>query len=132
MMEQESGPILIVDDDALPTQFIEVILNDAGYKTVSTTDPSRVLGMIMGLQPRLVLLDMVLPNTDGFAVLEQIQEAVQVPVIMLTAQDKSASAVRAIKLGAADYLTKPVDPSRLLAAVELVFKTHCRQVNSTL
>ena len=118
----ERARILAVDDDAHILRYLQRSLADAGYQPTVTTDPSEVVGLIEAEQPDLVLLDLVLPGVSGFDLLQRIREFSGVPVIFLTASDEREDTVRALKMGADDYITKPFAPSELLARIEVALR----------
>ncbi|MEE9198827.1 MAG: ATP-binding protein, partial [Dehalococcoidia bacterium] len=118
----ERTRILVVDDEPQVLRFLRRSLDEAGYQPIVTNDPSQVTRLMEVEEPDLVLLDLVLPGTNGFDLLQRIREFTGVPVIILTAQDESEDAVRALKLGADDYMTKPFSPSELLARIEAVLR----------
>ncbi len=110
--------VLAVDDEPQVLRYIQNTLQRAGYKPFITVDPSEVLGLIELEQPQLVLLDLMFPGASGFDLLQRIREISGVPVICVTAKDDEEHTVRALKLGADDYITKPFSPPELLARVE--------------
>ncbi len=117
-MGDSQNPVLVVDDDRLTSRYVEMLLNQSGYRSVVTHEPGQVLPLIDRHNPCLVLLDINMPGADGLKILEQIRERYSTPVVMLTGVDKSDWAVRALRLGASDYVTKPIEDRRLLAAVK--------------
>jgi DNA-binding response OmpR family regulator len=82
-----------------------------------TSDPSQIAKLVEQEEPDLVLLDLMLPGTSGFELLQRVREFSGVPVIFVTASDEEADTVRALKMGADDYITKPFSPSELLARI---------------
>jgi serine/threonine protein kinase len=109
--------ILVVDDDVWSSRLIAALLEKAGYDVLCASDPRRCLPLVDSLKPALVILDQNMPGQDGLSVLEELRRVSAVPVVMLTAHDRSDLAVRALRLGAFDYLTKPVDEDRLARVV---------------
>ncbi|MFZ6845270.1 response regulator [Undibacterium sp. RuTC16W] len=106
--------ILIVDDEIDNVQLLEKILTREGFNNiVSTTDPTRTLDLVIAFDPDLVLLDLMMPEFDGYAVLEQLARCTPKndfrPVMVLTADAMSEAKHRALALGAKDFLTKPFD-----------------------
>ena len=118
----ERTRILAVDDEPQILRYLKRSLDEAGYQPIVTSDPSRVAELVELEEPDLILLDLMLPGTDGFALLRRIREFSGVPVIFLTASDKEEDTVRALKMGADDYITKPFSPSELLARIEAVLR----------
>jgi DNA-binding NtrC family response regulator len=100
--------ILLVDDDALIVTTLSRVLKKEGYDVRTESTPNNVLSLVRSWSPSLVMLDIGLPNRSGIDVLGDIvQTGLKTQVVMLTADDTAETAVRAMKLGAADYLTKP-------------------------
>ena len=108
----------MVDDDLQTLRYLRRTLDDAGYQPVVTSDPSQVITLVETEEPDLVLLDVMLPGTSGFDLLQHIREVSGVPVIFLTASNQDDHVVRGLKMGADDYMTKPFSPSELLARIE--------------
>ncbi len=114
----ERTRILAVDDEHQVLRLLQRSLDEAGYQPIVTSDPSQVTKIVEKEEPDLVLLDLMLPGVSGFDLLRQIREFSGVPVIFLTASDHSEDTVRALKMGADDYITKPFSVSELLARIE--------------
>ena len=108
--------VLIVDDEPLNVDYIEQRLEDFGYQIITASDGQEALNKIKREQPDLILLDLMMPVLDGFAVLKEIKAdnyLRDIPVIIVSAVDDSKSIVKGIKQGADDYITKPIDAERL-------------------
>jgi len=114
----EKTRVLVVDDEARILRAVEHILTEAGYHAITTSDPAQVIALIEQEEPDLVLTDLRLPGISGFDLLQRIREFSGVPVIFLTASDSSENLVRALAMGADDYITKPFSSSELLARIE--------------
>ena len=114
--------VLAVDDELPVLRYLQHSLEEAGYQCIVTSDPSQVTKFVEMEQPDLVLLDLRLPGISGFDLLARIREFSSAPVIFLTASDSSEDTVRALKLGADDYVTKPFAPSELLARIEAALR----------
>jgi two-component system alkaline phosphatase synthesis response regulator PhoP/two-component system response regulator VicR len=117
--------ILACDDEAGILQLIRVNLERAGYEVVTATDGRDALGKIRTERPDLVILDVMMPYTDGFGVLQQIRASAQtreLPVLLLTARSSDADTLRAWQEGADCYLTKPFNPLELLTFVGRIFE----------
>jgi len=116
--------ILIVDDEKNIRLQLAGLLGDEGYKTVSAADAEAGLEKLREDSPDLVLLDMMLPGMTGLEALEKIRAAGDdLPVILMSGQATVETAVKATKLGAFDYLEKPLDPERLLVTVRNALET---------
>ena len=114
--------VLAVDDEPQLLRFLRSILSEAGYTSFGTGDPTEVLQMLEGEDPDIVLLDLVMPGLTGFDVLRRIREVSEVPVIFLSAHDRNEEVVRALSLGADDYIVKPFSPPELLARIEAALR----------
>lgn len=115
--------VLVVDDEEPIAQLLAVVLRDAGFTVRTALDPTEALALATGARPELVLLDVMMPGDDGFAVQRRlVEEGVDVPVIFLTAVDAVADKVRALTGGAYDYVTKPFDVDELVARVRAVLR----------
>lgn len=108
--------ILVVDDDKLVTDLLEKLLKSEGYQVATTNDSSKALELAKAENPDLVLLDLMMPQPDGFRVcriLREVSEFKKLPIIIVTALDDSDSRAVAFGAGANDYLTKPFHPDEL-------------------
>ena len=112
--------ILIVDDEPYNVDFLEQELDDLGYDTVSAFDGGQALAQVRAQAPDLVLLDIMMPVMDGFAVLERLKSDTttrDIPVVIISAVNDLSSIVKGIQLGADDYLPKPFEPVILQARI---------------
>jgi len=117
--------ILLIDDSSVNNFLLESILEDEGYEILSTNNAAEGLRMVKSERPDLVLLDIMMPEMDGFTVLENIRadESVKdILVIMVTADLSYSSKKKAIEGGADDYIHKPVDINDVVAKVNSMLK----------
>ena len=114
--------ILAVDDEPQVLRLVRNTLSDAGYTPIVTGDPDEVLHLIEQEKPHLVLLDMVLPGTDGIELMKPISEMTDAPVIFLTGRGGDQIVERAFGAGADDYIVKPFSPTELAARIEAVLR----------
>lgn len=114
--------ILVVDDEARMVRFIQLNLEHDGFQVISAYNGREALEQVRSQLPNLVLLDVMMPDLDGFEVLMQIREQSTVPVIMLTAKGEEDDRVRGLELGADDYITKPFSPRELVSRVRAVLR----------
>ncbi len=119
---QEKTRILVVDDDPRTLRYLRDALNGAGYAPVVTGDAEEVASLVARHRPGLVLLDLLLPGTDGIALMEQVPELSDLPVIFISAYGRDETIVRALDAGAADYIVKPFSPSELTARVRAALR----------
>jgi DNA-binding response OmpR family regulator len=117
-----STSILVVDDSPTERAIIESRLEHAGYRVFSADSGSTALRTLYSSRPDLVVLDVMMPDFDGWKTLELIRHASDVPVIMLTAQTGDIERVRGLRSGADDYLCKPFNPAELMARIEAVLR----------
>ena len=114
--------ILVVDDDPRMLRYLRDALAGAGYAPVVTGDAEEVPSLVARHRPRLVLLDLLLPGTDGIALMERVPELSDLPVIFISAYGRDETIVRALDAGAADYIVKPFSPSELTARVRAALR----------
>lgn len=119
---KERTRILAVDDDPRALRYIRHSLSHAGYEPVVTADPQDVPRLLKEVKPHLVILDMMLPGTDGITVMQDIQRNAYVPVIFLSAYGQEENITRALDKGALDYLVKPFSPSELAARIRAALR----------
>lgn len=114
--------ILIVDDEERMVRFIRLNLEHDGFQVFEAFNGKQAIDKIRSNLPDLVLLDVMMPDIDGFEVLEMIRESSTVPVIMLTAKGEEEDRVHGLELGADDYITKPFSPRELVSRVRAVLR----------
>ena len=120
--DQEPMRILVVDDDPQMLRYARQALADAGYAPIVTGDPEEVADLVRLHRPGLVVLDLLLPGTDGIALMESVPELTDLPVIFISAYGRDETIVRALDAGAADYIVKPFSPSELTARVRAALR----------
>jgi DNA-binding response OmpR family regulator len=114
--------ILVVDDEERMVRFIRLNLEHDGFQVIEAYKGGVVLDLIRTQLPDLVLLDVMLPDIEGFELLRLIREVNTVPVIMLTAKGEEEDRVRGLEMGADDYITKPFSPRELVSRVRAVLR----------
>mgnify|MGYP006277887805 FL=1 len=114
--------ILVVDDEKRMVRFIQLNLEQDGFQVVTAYNGEEALDQVRTQLPDLVLLDIMMPDIDGFQVLKKIREVSTVPVIMLTAKGEEDDRVRGLELGADDYITKPFSPRELVSRIKAVLR----------
>jgi two-component system KDP operon response regulator KdpE len=114
--------ILVVDDEERMVRFIRLNLEHDGFQVVEAFNGTQALDKVRSSLPDLVLLDIMMPDINGFEVLKIIREVSSVPVIMLTAKGEEDDRVRGLELGADDYITKPFSPRELVSRVRAVLR----------
>ncbi len=114
--------ILVVDDEERMARFIRLNLEHDGFQVIECYKGMQAVGLLRDKMPDVVLLDVMLPDVDGFEVLQLIREVSSVPVIMLTAKGEEEDRVKGLELGADDYVTKPFSPKELVSRVRAVLR----------
>jgi two-component system KDP operon response regulator KdpE len=122
MVSTENKLILIVDDEPRMIKFIRLNLDLEGYRVSEASNGLEALDKVRQELPDLVLLDVMMPEMDGFETLERIREISNVPVIMLTVKAEEEDKVRGLELGADDYVTKPFSPRELSSRIKAVLR----------
>ena len=114
--------ILCVDDDPHTLRYVRDALTKAGYRPVVTGDPEEVSRLMVEEAPRLILLDLMLPGSDGMELMKEIREVSDVPVIFLSVNGQEDVVARAFDMGAADYVVKPFSPTELAARIRATLR----------
>jgi len=118
----ENKKILVVDDEERMLRFIRLNLEHDGFMVTEALRGHEALDKMRTEMPDLILLDIMLPDIDGFEVLKMIREISNIPVIMLTAKGEEDDRVKGLELGADDYVTKPFSPRELVSRVKAVLR----------
>jgi DNA-binding response OmpR family regulator len=118
----ERGTILVVDDEPNIADLVELYLRRDGFRVVKAAAGEDVLAAVGTHRPRLVVLDVGLPDIDGLEVCRRLRQTSAIPVIFLTARDTEIDRVLGLELGADDYVTKPFSPPELVARVKAVLR----------
>ncbi len=114
--------LLLVDDEKNIIELERLYFEKEGYKIETATDGRAALDKFRSLKPAAVILDLMLPEIDGWEVCRRIRKESDVPILMLTARDQDIDKIVGLELGADDYLTKPFNPRELVARVKAIFR----------
>lgn len=118
----ERGTIVVVDDEANIADLVDLYLARDGYRVLKAPTGEAGLEAVRTHSPRLVVLDVGLPDIDGLEVCRRLRQTSNIPVIFLTARDGEVDRVLGLELGGDDYLTKPFSPAELVARVKAVLR----------
>ncbi len=123
-MSEKTTPktILVVDDEPHIVELIKLYLGNEGFSVESANSGRLALSKFAEVQPSLIVLDLMLPELDGWEVCRQIRRESQVPIIMLTARSEDIDKIIGLEIGADDYLTKPFNPRELVARVKAILR----------
>ncbi len=121
--------LLVVDDELMIREVVKEYAEVAGYKCDEASDGLIALGMIEEKDYDLVLLDIMMPNMDGFMTLKKIKEKNDIPVIMLSARQEENDKLFSFEGGVDDYVTKPFSPKELMARIKAVLDRYKKNVN---
>ena len=121
-MTAATSRILVVDDEAHIVELARLYLAREGFEVEGVGDGAQALTRFGQLKPDLVVLDIMLPGTDGLTICKEIRKQSQVPIIMLTAKDEVTDKVVGLEVGADDYLTKPFHPQELVARAKALLR----------
>ncbi|GAB6138472.1 response regulator transcription factor [Halanaerobaculum tunisiense] len=114
--------ILVVDDDQNICKLINIYLQREDYQVITATDGQMALDKYYECNPQLVVLDIMLPELDGWQVCKKIREDSNVPILMLTAKGEKQEKIKGLEIGADDYVTKPFEPEELVARVKVILR----------
>ena len=121
-----SSKILVLDDEKEIADVIALYLRNDGYEVETAYSGREALGLIEKGEPDLALLDVMLPDIDGFRILQKIREKYRFPVIMLTAKTEYTDKIAGLTLGADDYIAKPFNPLELVARVKAQLRRYTK------
>ena len=117
-------PILVVDDDPQTLRYVRDALAAADYSPIVTGDHRELSRIIRTEKPRLVLLDLMLPGSDGIELMKSVPELADLPVIFISGYGRDETIARALESGAADYIVKPFSPTELTARIRAALRSH--------
>lgn len=114
--------VLVVDDEPRIIRFVRINLEMEGFRVIEASNGVEAVDLVREKMPDIALLDVMMPEMDGFETLRTIREISSVPVIMLTVRSSEEDKVRGLDLGADDYVTKPFSPRELVSRVRAVLR----------
>jgi DNA-binding response OmpR family regulator len=121
-MPSQKSTVLVVDDEKRLLLMMQDMLTLEGYRVIKATDGENALDVLARENPDLILLDVMMPGMDGYAVCRRIREFSQVPIIMVTAKDNNEEIIEGLECGADDYVPKPFSREELSARVKAVLR----------
>ncbi len=119
---RQPTPVLVVDDDPQTLRYVRDILADSGYSALVTAEHRDISKIIEAEKPKLVLLDLMLPETDGIELMQTIPELAILPVIFISGYGRDETIARALEAGAEDYIVKPFSPTELTARIGAILR----------
>lgn len=114
--------VLVIDDDEKLNSLLKEYLSQFAFHVTTVTHPENGLKRVKCYPPDIIILDIMLPEMDGFEVCRQIRKISRVPIIMLTARDEMADRIVGLEMGADDYLPKPFEPRELIARIQAILR----------
>ena len=121
---RQKARVLVVDDDPQTLRYVRGALEGAGYMPLVTGDAREIADLIRKEDPHLVLLDLLLPETDGIDLMQRVPELSDLPVIFISGYRRDETIARALEVGAADYIVKPFSPTELVARVQAALRSR--------
>lgn len=116
--------LLVVDDDPHILELVKLFLAREGFEVIEASDGIEALRLLEIEQVNMVILDVMMPNMDGWALCKELRETTELPVLMLTAKGETTQKLKGFELGADDYLVKPFEPLELIARVKALLKRY--------
>lgn len=116
------GPILIVEDNKKTADLVALYLEREGFETIKTDDGKQALELARQHNPVFAILDLMLPNADGWEICQELRRSCDVPILILTARQEEADRILGLTLGADDYVIKPFSPGELVARVKAILR----------
>ncbi|MCK1995077.1 response regulator transcription factor [Peribacillus muralis] len=124
--------ILIVDDDAHIRELIQLLLRKEGFDLYVAPDGLEALSVMEKVKINLAIIDIMMPNMDGWQLCKELREFSDIPILMLTAKGETAQKVKGFELGADDYLVKPFEPIELVLRIKALLKRYKITTSQTL
>lgn len=118
------APILIVDDDPYIRELVRVFMLNEGFDVVEASDGAEALKLLETVQVDMVIMDIMMPNMDGWELCKELREHYDIPLLMLTAKGETSQKVKGFELGTDDYLVKPFEPVELAMRVKALLKRY--------
>jgi two-component system KDP operon response regulator KdpE len=122
LIDPQSITVLVVDDEPRLVDVVRMNLEMGGYRVLEAFDGAEALEKLKQDLPDLVVLDVMMPEMDGFETLRRIREVSNLPVIMLTVRNEPADRIKGLEIGADDYLSKPFDPRELQSRIKALLR----------
>ena len=119
-----NAKILIADDDRNIVELLRLYIEKEGYTTIIAYDGKQAISSFKNDNPDLVVLDVMMPEADGWQVCKEIRKTSEIPIIMLTAKGETFDKVLGLELGADDYMVKPFDTKELIARIKAVLRRY--------
>lgn len=128
---KEMAKILIVDDDAHIRELLHLLLSNEGFDIYEAVDGIDALKQLERIQVDLVVLDIMMPNMDGWELCQEIRAFYDMPILMLTAKRETSEKLKGFAMGTDDYLAKPFEPLELIARVKALLKRYQISISQT-
>jgi len=122
ILERHELHLLVVDDDDRIRDLLKKYLGQQGYRVSTAANAADARRLMQTLAFDLIVLDVMMPGEDGFALTESLRKSGEIPIILLTARGETEDRIQGLKLGADDYLGKPFDPAELVLRIEGIFR----------
>lgn len=122
ILKMTNNKVLIVDDDEHIAELIKIYFEKDGFTTVTANNGKKAVELFKSEAPAIVILDVMMPEMDGWQVCREIRRVSNIPIIMLTAKGETFDKVLGLELGADDYMVKPFEPKELIARVKAVLR----------
>jgi len=124
--------ILIVDDDAHIRELVRVFLRGEGFEVLEAADGLEALSQLDSVKADLAVIDVMMPNMDGWELCQELKAAFDIPVLMLTAKGETSQKLKGFQIGTDDYLVKPFEPLELVARVKALLKRYRIEASQTI
>ena len=124
--------ILVVDDDPHIRELVQVFLRNDGFEVIEASDGVEALSKLDSVKVDLAILDIMMPNMDGWELCQELKATFNIPVLMLTAKGETSQKLKGFQLGTDDYLVKPFEPLELVARVKALLKRYRIESSQTI